>query len=294
MTVENAHRPYVLLTPVKNEESTIGTTIESVTKQSLLPVEWIVVSDGSTDKTDAIVEAAARDRPWIRLIKLPVRKTRSFSAVVHATEVGIKALSSTEYKYLGLLDSDLRFQPRYFEALVEIFEQNPRLGLAGGVAIDVGTSRKGRPRNLQDVPGAVQFFRRTCFESLGGLLAIPEGGWDALTCAKARMNGFETRLIPELVVDHLKPRNVSEGGIIRRKFQLGVRDHALGYHPLFELVKCAGRVTESPVVITSLAWFAGYIMSAMRRQPSLLPPELGTFIRKEQMQRLGSFFGFRS
>jgi GT2 family glycosyltransferase len=209
--------------------------------------------------------------------------------VVHATEIGVRALKSTDHKYLGLLDADLRFDPHYFEPLIERFEKNSRLGLAGGVVIDVGSSKNEKPRNLQDVPGAVQFFRRPCFESLGGLLAIPEGGWDALTCAKARMNGFETRLIPELVVDHLKPRNVSEGGIIRRKYQLGIRDYALGYHPAFEMVKCAGRITESPVVITSFAWFAGFLMAALRRQPRLLPPDLVAFIRREQMRRLRRF-----
>jgi biofilm PGA synthesis N-glycosyltransferase PgaC len=289
MTVNNADRQYVLLTPVKNEESTIGITIESVIRQSLLPTEWIIVSDGSTDKTDSIVESATQAHPWIRLIKLPARQTRSFSAVVHATEIGVRALKSKDHQYLGLLDADLRFDPHYFEPLIERFEENSRLGLAGGVVIDVGTSKNGKPRNLQDVPGAVQFFRRPCFEALGGLLAIPEGGWDALTCAKARMNGFETKLIPELIVDHLKPRNVSEGGIVRRKYQLGIRDYALGYHPVFELVKCAGRVTESPAVITSFAWFVGYAIAAVRRRPRLLPPDLISFIRQEQMRRLRRF-----
>jgi len=284
--MNSAERQYVLLTPVKNEESTIGITIDSVVRQSVLPTEWIIVSDGSTDQTDSIVEAAARTDPWIRLIQLPIRQTRSFSAVVHATETGVKSLKSTEYKYLGLLDADVRFDPNYFEQLVERFEQNPLLGLAGGMVVDIGTSKNHRPRNVQDVPGAVQFFRRTCFDSLGGLLAIPEGGWDALTCAKARMNGFETKLVPELVVDHLKPRNVSEGGVIRRKCQLGVRDYALGYHPLFELAKCMGRTTETPFIVGAIARFIGFCTAEVRRQPRLLSPDLVKFVRQEQVHRL--------
>lgn len=286
ITMNTAERHYVLLTPVKNEESTIGTTIDSVVNQSLLPTEWIIVSDGSTDQTDPMVEAAARLHPWIRLIQLPIRPTRSFSAVVHATETGVKALKSKEYEYLGLLDADVRFGPNYFERLIELFEQNPSLGLAGGMVVDVGTSKNQRPRNVQDVPGAVQFFRRTCFDSLGGLVAIPEGGWDALTCAKARMNGFETKLFPELVVDHLKPRNISEGGAIRRKYQLGVRDYALAYHPVFEFVKCVGRTAESPFLFAAIARFIGFCMASFRRQPRLFAPDLVEFIRQEQVRRL--------
>jgi len=293
MALINANSKYVLLTPVKNEESTIGTTIDSVTRQSFLPTEWVIVSDGSTDQTDFIVETAAQAHPWIRLIKLPIRLTRSFSAVVQATETGVKALKSTEHTYVGLLDADIQFPPKYFEQLIGHFERNPRLGLAGGMVVDVGTSESRPPRNVQDVPGAVQFFRRTCFDSLGGLIAIPEGGWDALTCAKARMNGFETRLIPELVVDHLKPRNVSEGGIIRRKCQLGVRDYALGYHPVFEFVKCVGRITESPFMIAAVARLAGYCMAMIRRQPRLLPANLVAFVRQEQKSRLRKMLGLR-
>jgi poly-beta-1,6-N-acetyl-D-glucosamine synthase len=289
-----ANRQYVLLTPVKNEEFTIGITIDSVVRQSLLPIEWVIVSDGSTDRTDSIVDTAARAHPWIRLIQLPIRPSRSFSAVVHAIETGVKTLKSAKHEYLGLLDADVRLAPNYFELLIERFEQKPRLGLAGGMVVDVGTSKDRLPRNIEDVPGAVQFFRRTCFDSLGGLLAIPEGGWDALTCAKARMNGFETRLIPELVVDHLKPRNISEGGVIRRKWQLGIRDQALGYHPVFEFVKCLGRITESPLVVAAIARFVGYCMAMSRGRPLLLPQDLLTFVREEQMRRLKRLFGLRS
>jgi poly-beta-1,6-N-acetyl-D-glucosamine synthase len=293
MTKITANRQYVLLTPAKNEESTIGITIDSVVRQSLLPIEWVIVSDGSTDRTDSIVGAAARAHSWIRLIQLPIRPSRSFSAVVHAIETGVKTLKSAKYEYLGLLDADVRLAPDYFKLLIERFERRPKLGLAGGMVVDVGTSKGHLPKNTEDVPGAVQLFRRTCFDSLGGLLAIPEGGWDALTCAKARMNGFETRLIPEFVVDHLKPRNVSEGGVIRRKWQLGIRDYALGYHPAFEFVKCIGRTTESPVLVSAVARFAGYCLAMRRRRPLLVPQDLLTFIREEQMRRLRKLFGLR-
>jgi poly-beta-1,6-N-acetyl-D-glucosamine synthase len=288
-----ADRRYVLVTPAKNEESTIGITIDSVAMQTVLPVEWVIVSDGSTDRTDSIVEAAIDAHRWIRLIRLPKRSHRSFSAVVHAIETGVKALRSEDHQYLGLLDADVRFAPDYFEILMEHFEQKPRLGLAGGVVFDVGTSKDRLPRNLQDVPGAVQFFRRTCFDSLGSLIAIPQGGWDVLTCAKARMNRFETRLMPDLIVDHLKPRNISEGGEIRRKWQLGVRDHALGYHPLFEFVKCAGRTTEPPFLIGAFARWIGYCMAAIRGRSRLFPQDLSAFVHQEQMGRLRKLFGWR-
>jgi poly-beta-1,6-N-acetyl-D-glucosamine synthase len=282
----NTPSQYVLITPAKNEETLIGTTIESVVNQTVRPVEWVVVSDGSTDRTDEIVQAAAAVHPWIRLFSLPPRAERNFAAVVHATEAGIRALTVKEYAYIGLLDSDVRFQPDYFAKVIEFFASTPRLGLAGGVVIDVGLPKDRFPRNRYDVPGAVQFFRRECFEKLGGLVAIPEGGWDALTCAKARMLGYETRLLTNLIVDHLKPRNIAEGGVFRRKWQLGVRDYALGYHPLFEFFKCLGRMTDSPLLVSGMAWWIGYCCAALQRRETRIPRDLLEFMHGEQKRRM--------
>jgi glycosyltransferase involved in cell wall biosynthesis len=282
----NHYPPYVLVTPAKNEEATIAVTIASVVNQVVRPAEWVIVSDGSTDRTDEIVRAAALSHPWICLLPLPPRRQRSFAAVVQATEAGVRALTLASYSYIGLLDSDVRFQPDYFQKVLETFEASPQLGLAGGVVIDLGSPRDRLPRNRQDVPGAVQFFRRRCFEALNGLLAIPEGGWDGLTCARARMLGFETRLLTELVVDHLKPRNISEGGVLRRYWQMGVRDYAVGYHPLFESAKCLARLFDSPAFVGSSARWIGYCRAAFQRRERLVPPDLLRFLRAEQKQRL--------
>ena len=279
---------YVLVTPVRDEAGTIGRTIEAVTRQTVQPREWVIVSDGSTDGTNELVEAAAQVHGWIRLLLLPSRPERSFAAVVHNTEAGVGALHCRDYDYLGLLDADLDFAGNYFETLIRRFEADPTLGLAGGVVIDCGTPRNRFPRNRIDVPGAVQLFRRDCFERLGGLVAIPEGGWDSLTCAMARMSGFETRLFTDQVVDHLKPRNISQGGPLRRVWQLGARDYAIGYDPFFELFKCIGRVTERPVLAAALARWLGFCAATVRRRPRVVPRHVVAFVRREQRHRLRS------
>lgn len=289
----NHQTDYVLVTPVRDEEATIGRTIASVIVQTVRPREWIIVSDGSTDRTDEIVRAAAAQHSWIRLLPLTPRPGRSFAAVVLNTEKGIRHLECGDYAYIGLLDSDVEFQADYFEEMIRRFHAEPALGLAGGVVIDVGLPRDRFPRNQIDVPGAVQFYRRECFEAIGGMVPVPEGGWDGLTCAMARMKGYRTRLFTDLIVDHLKPRNVSEGGVVRRKWQMGVRDYVLGYHPLFELVKCVSRLREPPLVIGAAAWWVGYVSSALSRRPRMIAPQLVAHIRHEQMERIRSMFGGR-
>jgi poly-beta-1,6-N-acetyl-D-glucosamine synthase len=281
---------YVLVTPVRDEEATIGRTIASVVAQTLRPREWVIVSDGSTDRTDEIIRTAAAEHSWIRLLPLTPRPGRSFAAVVLNTETGIRHLDFKGYQFLGLLDSDVEFQSDYFEEMIRRFVAEPALGLAGGVVIDVGLPRDKFPRNRIDVPGAVQFFRRECFEAIGGLVPVPEGGWDGLTCAMARMKGYRTRLFTDLVVDHLKPRNISQGGVVRRKWQMGVRDYVLGYHPLFELVKCVSRLRDRPLIVGAFAWWVGYVGSALARRERMIAPEVVAHVRQEQMERVRSMF----
>ena len=286
---------YVLVTPVRDEEVTIGRTIASVVAQTVRPREWVIVSDGSTDSTDDIVRRAGGEHPWIRLLQLSPRPGRSFAAVVLNTQRGIDCLEFRDYEYLGLLDSDVEFPSDYFELLLGRFQQDSRLGLAGGVVIDVGLPKDRFPRNRIDVPGAVQFFRRECFERMGGLVPIPEGGWDMMTCVMARMNGYKTRLFTDLVVDHLKPRNISEGGAVRRKWQMGIRDHAIGYHPLFEAGKCVSRMKDRPWVIGAMAWWVGYCMGVVQRRRRIVDASVVAYVRREQMERiLGALLPWKS
>lgn len=279
---------YVLVTPTKDEEKTIGETLASVISQTIRPAEWVIVSDGSTDRTDSLIQAAQVEHPWITLIQLPPREGRCFGAVARATKLATERLSVDHYEFIGLLDSDLRFAPDYFEVVLAEFQANPKLGLAGGRVLDPGEDPNSKPDNTWDVPGAVQFFRRACFESLREIHAIPEGGWDMLTCVESRMNGFETALLTGLVVDHLKPRNIAHGGLISRRWQCGVRDYVLGYHPLFETVKCLRRLRQSPVIFSAASWWMGYVSAAISRKPRAIPAGLLVHIHQEQLSRLKS------
>lgn len=278
---------YVLITPVRNEQATIGITIDSVIHQTIPPAEWIIVSDESTDRTDEIINEYAAKFPFIRLLRLTRRPERNFASVVFAVESGIQMLRTVDYAYIGLLDADVRFAPNYYEEVLQRFVADPKLGLAGGLVVDcIQGQRYPSHQSLRDVAGAVQFFSRKCFESLGGLVAIPEGGWDAITCAQTRRHGFRSQTFPELEVDHLKPRNVAQGNLFRRTWQYGVREYALGNHPLFELLKCVYRCAERPFVIGSVLRFTAFGWCHLTFRKRVLPKEIIAFVRREQLNRI--------
>jgi glycosyltransferase involved in cell wall biosynthesis len=277
---------YILVTPARNEEATIETTIKSVISQTILPKEWIIVSDRSTDQTDKIVKRYMVAHHFIRLLRIDGKPGHSFAAVVQATEAGMKAVQSKDYSYVGLLDADVRFAPDYYESLMKEFDLDPTLGLAGGLVLDLNDTMDHVRQNLREVAGATQFFKRACFESLGGLLAIPEGGWDAVTCMRARMNGFRTVTFPKLVMDHLKPRNIAKGNWFLRCALWGRRDYVLGGQPLIQMAKCASRWREKPMLLSSLARLCGYSWALLNRVQPYPPPLVLAFHRREQFQRL--------
>jgi glycosyltransferase involved in cell wall biosynthesis len=276
-----------LVTPARNEERTIGETLASVVNQTVLPREWIIVSDGSTDGTDRLVADYARTYPFIRLLRLEDRPGRSFASAVFATEAGAKALRFQEYQYLGLLDADVRFAPNYFEALMRRLAASPELGLVGGLALDMVDGRPlWQQQNRSEVAGAVQFYRRACWESLGALFPIRQGGWDAVTCLQARANGYATQTFDDIIVEHLKRRNSADGGALAGSWTFGCRDYALGHHPVFEIAKCAERLIEPPLLVGGLVRLIAFFWCCLALRKSLVPESIVAQVRREQMHRL--------
>jgi poly-beta-1,6-N-acetyl-D-glucosamine synthase len=278
---------YVLITPARNEEGTIGITIESVVRQTVLPAEWVIVSDASTDRTDEIIRGYAARFRFINFVRLTNRPKRNFASMVFTVREGLAALKCKDYEFLGMLDADIRFSQNYYEEILRRFAADPHLGLAGGLVIDCHPERRRSGTFApEEVAGGVQFFRRECFEIVGGPLPIPEGGFDAIMCAQARMHGFKTRTFEDIEVDHLKPRNAAEGRVCRRLWQFGKRDYARGNHPVFELVRCGYRCLSTPFIIGGIVHFSGFVWCYLGRKERLLSTELIQFIRREQLARL--------
>src|ERR1700722_14712739 len=77
-------RGYVLMTAAYNEQAHIERTITCVLSQSVLPEHWVIVSDGSTDTTDSIVERYASQFDFIRLLRVTRTPGHSFKSKVLA------------------------------------------------------------------------------------------------------------------------------------------------------------------------------------------------------------------
>src|SRR5437879_115161 len=131
-------RKYVIITPVRDEEAYLRSTIDCVVSQTIRPKEWLIVNDGSSDKTGTIIDEYARENPWIHAVHRDNRGFRkSGGGVVEAFNDGYRALCCPDWDFIVKLDGDLSFTPDYFEKCFENFQHEPRLGVGGGVICHV-------------------------------------------------------------------------------------------------------------------------------------------------------------
>lgn len=278
---------YVLITPAKNEAKSIGKTIESVVSQTVQPLQWVIVSDGSTDSTDDVVKDAASNYPFIVYKRNDSPVNKDFSSKVNAFNLGQKSLTVSDYQYIGNLDADVSFEKDYFKQILTRFSNDPKLGLAGGLVWEY-VHGKAIPFkvSLNSVSGAVQFFRRICFEEIGGYIPIKSGGIDSAAEIQARACGWIVETFPEYKVLHHGPMLTGTGNVQRMMFRSGITKYKLGYHPLFHFMSCAGRLFQKPAVLGALYFFAGYCYAALKRETIILPDYVVGFLRKEQLGRL--------
>jgi biofilm PGA synthesis N-glycosyltransferase PgaC len=179
---------YVLITPARNEARFIAQEIESVVAQTVRPLRWVIVSDGSTDGTDEIVLRAAEQNPWIELVRMPERQERNFAGKVHAFNAGYARVQDLEWEFVGSLDADITFEPDYFAFLLAKAQEDQTLGLVGTPFQETsGESYDYRFVNIEHVSGACQLFRRECFTAIGGYMAVKGGSIDHIAVITARM-----------------------------------------------------------------------------------------------------------
>ena len=277
---------YVLITPARNEKAFIEETIKSVITQTVLPLRWVIVSDGSTDGTDEIVARYATDHPWITLLRMPERKERHFAGKVYAFNAGYAAVADQSYDIIGSLDADITFGPDYVEFLLSRFATDPQLGVAGTPFREETRGYDYRFTSLDHVSGACQLFRRECFEEIGGYVPIKIGGIDLAAVITARMRGWRTRTFPETFCFHHRVMGTAKQSALMVALRGGQGDYMLGGHPLWEIPRCIYQMSRSPIVLGGVLRLAGFMWALIARYEKPVSAEFVRFRRAEQMKRL--------
>jgi glycosyltransferase involved in cell wall biosynthesis len=280
---------YVLITPARNEAAFIEQTIKSVVGQTVLPVKWVIVSDGSTDGTDDIVKKYAAEHQWIELVRMPERKERHFAGKVHAFNAGYTRARDLKYDIIGSLDADISFETEYFDFLLKKFIQDLKLGVAGTPFREGRTQYDYRFSRKEHVSGACQLFRRKCFESIGGYVPLKAGAIDLVAVVTARMKGWRTETFTDKVCIHHRRMGTAKDQILRTTFKSGYGDYPMGVHPIWQLFRSVYQMSRKPIIFGGIVLMAGYLCAMLTRAHKPVSMEFVHFRRKEQMLWLSEY-----
>jgi glycosyltransferase involved in cell wall biosynthesis len=277
----------VVISPCRDEEATLERTIACVRAQTRPPDRWVVVDDGSRDRTSEILERAASEIPYLRVVRRPDRGFRKLGGgVIDAFYDGLTAVD-VAYDFIAKMDMDLEFSPRYFERILEHFDRDPRLASASGKVY-----RRDRGRLIEEfmidemVAGQFKLYRREAFERIGGFVRALM--WDGIDFHRARMEGYRTASLedPELRIVHLRLMGSSDSSVYRGRLRWGQGQWYMGSAFPYVLASGVFRMREQPRGVGGLLVIAGYLISALRREARYDDPAFRRELRRWQYLRL--------
>jgi poly-beta-1,6-N-acetyl-D-glucosamine synthase len=280
--------PLVIVSPVRDESALIAKTIESMIAQTVRPVEWLIVDDGSKDNTADIVRAYAEKHPFIRLVTITDRGFRKLGGgVIAAFKFGLTQIQAPQYEFIAKLDGDMSFGPRYLELMFKAFDADPRLAaVSGKVFRPEGAGFVEEWTIDEHVAGQFKLYRWTAFCEIGGF--VEEVLWDGIDVHTARMKGWTTLSFhdPDAQLIHHRLMGSSDKNVLRGRLRWGRGIYFMGYHPLYAIASGIFRMREKPQAIGGLLIIVGYFKAMIQRVPRYDNPEFRTYLQNWQLGKL--------
>jgi glycosyltransferase involved in cell wall biosynthesis len=279
---------YALISPCRNEAAYMRQTLDSIVQQSRRPARWIIVDDGSSDATAAILGEYSGRHDWISIVTRADRGHRAVGpGVVDAFYAGFEQLDTTRYEFVGKVDLDLRLPQRYFEILMQRMHADARIATCSGKSYIEENGRLVNERHGDDTSlGMTKFYRMERFQAIGGF--VREVMWDGIDCHLCRMRGWIACSWdePELRFVHLRPMGSSQRSIYTGRMRHGYGQYFMGTGFWYLASSALARVNQRPYVLGSLAMLWGWLHSALLHKPRYNNPEFRRFLRRYQRRVL--------
>lgn len=261
-----------------NEEDSIGLTLDSLVKQSLLPKKVVVVNDNSTDSTEQIIEAFATKYSWITLVNsnssnehLPGTK------IINAFYKGFETLDDN-YDVICKFDADLIFPENYLETLVYHFNTDDKLGMiAGHCYIKKGKDWQLESLTAKDhIRGGLKAYRKECFLEIGQLKRAM--GWDTIDELLALYYGWTYKTVASLKVKHLKPTGTSYSK--SSKYLQGEAFYRLRMGFLLSVLSFLKLAYKKKNFKFFKDYLSGYLKASKNKPEYLITKDQGKFVRQ--------------
>ena len=275
---------YYIVIPAHNEEAFISLTLQSLILQTHLPKKVVVVNDNSTDKTAEIVLAFAKNNAFISL----VNKNSSAihlpgSKVIQAFHKGFETLDDN-YDVIVKLDADLILPNNYFETIMQYFQKDSSIGMAGGFAY-IEKNGEWILENLTDkdhIRGAFKAYRKQCFKQIGNLK--PAMGWDTVDELLSKFYNWRVITDRSLIVKHLKPTGANYNKTAR--YKQGEAFYTLGYGFAITAIASAKLAIMKKKPLLFIDYINGFLKAKSANAPLLVTSEQAKFIRNYRLKKM--------
>jgi biofilm PGA synthesis N-glycosyltransferase PgaC len=278
---------YAVVTAARDEEVNLGRLAESLANQTQLPVEWLIVDNGSTDGTASTIATLMSRHPWISAVRtagasVPSRGT----TIASALEAGFAAVKKPS-EAVVVCDADVSFGPSYFLRLMAAFDDDPRVGIVSGTRLEFSRGR-WRPRHVtgSHVQPQCRAYRIDCLHDV--LPYEKTAGWDGIDVAKANVKGWRTFVLPNLVFRHHRRLGRRDGSRWRAWANEGQAAYSMGYRPTYVAFRAAFHALDDPA---ALGLLEGYVGAVLRRDVQCHDADVLAYLRHQQsLRRLASRF----
>lgn len=273
---------YALVTPVRDEEANLRRLATCILNQTVQPLAWVIVDNGSADDTLELASELARREPWIHVCSTPRPGPIERGApIVRAFHRGLDEIAGRP-DVVVKLDADTSMGKEYFERLVQEFERDPALGISSGSGQerDVGGVWRTRPMAPGSAWGATRAYRRACLEDV---LPLEESmGWDGIDQLKAELRGWTTRTIVDLPFRHHRAEGERDGARSAAWAAHGRASYYMGYRLPYLVLRALHHARRQP---SALQMIPAYLGAAIRRRPQCTDAEVKRHLRRQQTIR---------
>jgi glycosyltransferase involved in cell wall biosynthesis len=275
---------YYIIIPAYNEENFISLTLQSLVEQTVLPSKVVVVNDGSTDKTEEIIQAFVANYSFISIVNITSEAIHlPGSKVIRAFQKGLETLDNN-YDFIVKADADLIFPSNYFETISNHFQSDSNIGMAGGFAY-IEKNNQWVLENLTDkdhIRGAFKAYRKACFEQIGGLK--PAMGWDTVDELLCRFYNWKVITDQTLKVKHLKPTGSNYNKMAR--FKQGEAFYTLGYGLSITAIASLKLAMLKKKPFLFFDYIQGFLKAEKAKKPLLVTSEQAKFIQKYRWEKM--------
>ncbi len=280
---------YILISPVKNEELYLSEVIESIIRQTIKPRLWVIVDDGSVDRTPEIINKYKNIFNWIKSISLPESPHDVYLHYAHICRVGFEYAinyckkNNIHYDFIGLIDGDTVLESKYFEKLIDEFKKDAYLGIAsGGIYYESSRGLIWEKTDENFPRGTGRLWSKDCFFDTKGYPLDP--AMHTISNTMAVLRGYNTKQFKDIVAIE-KRKTCSVGGFWKRHMKAGELAYYLNKHPILILLNTIYLTCHYPFY-TGIAYLIGYILSFIRRKNKIKDTDIRHYFYNERIKEI--------